>query len=80
MVFYGLLSLKLAGPLKFDPLPIYETLINSETSQKRKGYALTDTGRKILELLEEIEKVHKKGFGEDKELEDEEKDLEELSE
>jgi len=59
---------------------IYETLINSETGRKRKGYALTDTGRRILELLEEIERVYGRGVGEDRELKEMEEDLREANE
>ncbi|RLI75132.1 hypothetical protein DRP04_13825 [Archaeoglobales archaeon] len=35
--------------------------------RKRKVYALTDTGKRILELLEEIERVYKEGVMKEKE-------------
>ncbi len=37
---------------------ITEVLIESEKGRKKKVYSLTDKGRKILELLEEIERVY----------------------
>ncbi len=49
----------------------------SDSPRKRKVYTITDTGRRILELLEEIEKVYGEGVGEDKELREMEEDLEE---
>jgi DNA-binding HxlR family transcriptional regulator len=45
------------------------------SSRKRKVYTLTDTGRRILELLEEIERVYKEGWEEDRELKEMERDL-----
>ncbi len=53
-----------------------ELASDPESPRKRKVYTITDTGRRILELLEEIGRVHKEGFGEDKELKEMEEDLE----
>ncbi len=40
---------------------IKETLKLTERGRSKKVYSLTPTGRRILELLEEIEKVYKEG-------------------
>jgi len=47
----------------------------NEGARGAKIYKLTDTGKRILELLEEINQVYTEGVGEDKELKDLKKDL-----
>jgi len=41
-------------------------VLNEKTGRKKKKYALTDIGKRILNLLEEIEKVYTEGVKEDK--------------
>lgn len=58
-------------------------LVREELQPLRKGrskkvYFLTPTGKRILELLEEIERVFEEGYGEDRELREMERELEEL--
>lgn len=48
---------------------IKETLITTEKGRGKKVYVITPTGKRILELLEEIERVYKEGVSlEEKEL------------
>jgi len=49
---------------------IEEGLISVQDSPRRKKvYILTSTGKKILELLEEIERVYREGVSEDEKFE-----------
>ncbi len=48
-----------------------------EEGRRRTIYSLTDTGRRILELLEEIEKVYNEGVGREKEVKELVEDLKE---
>ncbi|AGK61588.1 hypothetical protein Asulf_01612 [Archaeoglobus sulfaticallidus PM70-1] len=53
--------------------------VEYDQEKRRPFYSLTDTGKRILELLEEIERVHRKvGLGEYRELKEMEKDLKDI--
>lgn len=50
---------------------IIEVFSQTETGRKKKKYALTPIGKRILELLEEIERVYKEGVSEEERFEKE---------
>ncbi len=56
---------------------VKETLVEVRKGRSKKVYVLTPTGKRILELLEEIERVYKEGVSlEEKEMRWVEKQME----
>ena len=50
---------------------VEETLAKARKGRSRKVYVLTSTGRRILELLEEIERAYNRGVSEEEKFEKE---------